>query len=83
MSAIQVAEFLKSRAQSLNLTHAEISRRSELSRQTLYRLFSADISQAKISTIVKISRALQVEPTDVMGIYFGRPVQSKSKHSVH
>ncbi len=78
MSAARVAEFLKDRAQSLNLSQTELSKRSKLSRQTLYRLFSADISQAKISTIVKVSRALQVEPTDVMGIYFGRSIKTGS-----
>ncbi|CAA6823796.1 MAG: Unknown protein [uncultured Thiotrichaceae bacterium] len=78
MSADRVAEFLKDRARSLNLSQTELSRRSNLSRQTLYRLFSADISQAKISTIVKVSRALQVEPTDVMGIYFGRSIKTGS-----
>lgn len=77
MSSTRVAEYLKTRARQMEISTAELSRRSQLSRQTVHRLLTADIAQAKIDTIVKISHALQLEPTDVMGIYFGRTIRTE------
>ncbi|MEZ5449835.1 MAG: helix-turn-helix transcriptional regulator [Thiolinea sp.] len=73
MSAIQVAELLRRRAFESQLSHTEISRKAHISRQTWYRLLNAEVGEAKLSTVVGVCRVLNIDPVDVMGVYFGRP----------
>jgi len=57
----EFADFLRIRARELNLSHSEIARQSSIARQTWYRLLNSEIEEAKLSTLVSISRVLKVD----------------------
>lgn len=56
------------RLQSLSLS--QLAQRSQISRQTLYKIMEGD-TEAKISTIIRLSAILQVHPLDMMRAFFG------------
>ncbi|MEZ5449629.1 MAG: helix-turn-helix transcriptional regulator [Thiolinea sp.] len=70
MSAFDVANFLKEKTRESGLSHTEIARRTGLSRQTRYKLLNGDIQEAKFSTLIKVSRALNVHPVELLSLYF-------------
>ncbi|MGB0849333.1 MAG: helix-turn-helix domain-containing protein [Thiolinea sp.] len=72
MSAVKLAGFLRKAIKESDLTQTEISAKANISRQTLYRVQKAEISEMKLSTMVGVCNALKLDPHDVLGIYFGR-----------
>ncbi len=70
MSAIDLANYIHERMQTLNLTTISAAERSGISRQTWHKLKHADIKEAKISTLVKVASTLQTTPPQLINIYF-------------
>lgn len=72
MSSANVADFLGAAVEASGLTREEISEKAHISRQTLYRVLKAEISEIKLSTMVGICNALKIDPLEILRIYFGR-----------
>ena len=70
MSADEFSAFILARQKELKLSVAELSRRSGLSRQSLYRLFDAEVEQTRLSTFVKLGIALELHPLELMRVFF-------------
>jgi len=70
MSKIDLANLLQKRIKQLKITKSELARNSGISRQTLYKLLNADVDEAKLSTLVKVSQVLKVHPMDLLRTYF-------------
>lgn len=70
MSAEDLALFLRQKMGELKTNNTEIVRRSNISRRTWYRLLNADIEEAKLSTLVKLSNSLNISVTQLVKIYF-------------
>lgn len=69
MSAIELSNFLKQRANALNFSVTAISKKAGISRQTWYRLINADIKQIRIETLNRVAEALQVSLNDLSYFY--------------
>lgn len=70
MSALDLAVYLRKRLQALELTTVEAAKRSGISRQTWQKLLAADIDEAKLSTLMKVSDTLEVHTLNMLKIYF-------------
>lgn len=70
MSAFELADYLRTRLKSQKLTTTEAARRSGISRQTWHKLLRADISEARLSTLVKVAETLEAHPLSMLRIYF-------------
>lgn len=71
MSAKDLADYLGQRVARLGISKSEVARRADISRQTWYRLLSEDITDAKLSTMVRLAEALETTPMFLLNIYFG------------
>ncbi|MGB5599917.1 helix-turn-helix transcriptional regulator [Thiothrix lacustris] len=71
MSAKDLADYLGQRVVRLGISKSEVARRADISRQTWYRLLSEDITDAKLSTMVRLAEALETTPMFLLNIYFG------------
>ena len=71
MSAKDLADYLGQRVVRLGISKSEVARRADISRQTWYRLPSEDITDAKLSTMVRLAEALETTPMFLLNIYFG------------
>ena len=80
MSSYDVANFLRKKARESNLTHTEITRSAGLSRQTWYKLLNGEVQEAKFSTLIRVSHALNIHPLDLMGLYFGQQALKRPTH---
>ena len=72
MSSVKVAKHLENAVKKSGLSITEISKNARVSRQTLYRVLRADIREIKLSTMLGVCKALQVDPVEVLRIYSGR-----------
>ena len=72
MSALRVAELLSEIIDQSSLSKKEISERANITRQTLYRLMTAGVAEAKLSTVIGVCHALKINPVDVINVYCGR-----------
>jgi transcriptional regulator with XRE-family HTH domain len=72
MSSEDLALFLREKMGEQRVTNTEMVRRTSISRRTWYRLLSADIEEAKLSTLVKLANALNVSVAELVQIYFSR-----------
>ncbi len=70
MSKLDLANLLSNQIENLSLNRSQLVKKAGISRQTLYKLLNAEIDEAKLSTLVKLSSALQLHPLDVMRVYF-------------
>lgn len=70
MSADQFSEILFRRQKELKLSLSELSRRSKISRQSLYRLLNGEVSQARLTTFSKLANALEIHPLDLLRAFF-------------
>jgi len=70
VSKLDLANLLSYQINNLNLNRSQLVKRAGISRQTLYKLLNAEIEEAKLSTLVKLSHALQLHPLDVIRVYF-------------
>ncbi|MEB4591845.1 helix-turn-helix transcriptional regulator [Candidatus Thiothrix sp. Deng01] len=78
MSAKDLADYLRHRVGSLGFSKSEAARRADISRQTWYRLLNAEISDAKLSTLIRLAEALETTPLHILQIYFGEEVFNNS-----
>lgn len=62
MSSYELGEFLKETIQKRNLKITEVAKRAKLSRESIYKLIRGDVREPDLSTLVRLSRALQVHP---------------------
>lgn len=62
MPIFKFADYVRQRAEALNLSMSELARQSGISRQALYGVLDSSTEQAKISTLISLARALQVHP---------------------
>jgi Helix-turn-helix. len=62
MPLYEFSEFIKQRAQELGLSMTELSKQTGISRQGLYGLLDGSTGQARVSTLLALSKALQVHP---------------------
>lgn len=70
MSTEEFSAFILARQKELNLSVAELSRRSGLSRQSLYRFFESEVEQTRLSTMVKLGIGLELHPLELMRVFF-------------
>lgn len=78
MSAFEVADYLRLRLRTLRLTTTEAARRSGISRQTWHKLLRADISEARLSTLVKVAETLEAHPLSMLRIYFNENLATQT-----
>lgn len=62
MSLFEFGQYVRKRADMLNLSMSELARQAGISRQALYGMLDGSTSQAKVSTLIALSKALQVHP---------------------
>lgn len=78
MSAYDLAEYMRTRLQALNMTTVAAAQQSTISRQTWHKLLRADIDEARISTLIKVAATLETHPLSMMRIYFyGNPLPQR------
>lgn len=70
MSGIDLAEYIQERMNTLNLSVTAAAERSGVSRQTWHKLLRADIQEAKLSTLMRVARTLEMPAPDLFNIYF-------------
>jgi len=70
MSAEDLALHLRVQMGCKNWNNTDVVRRANISRRTWYRLLSADIQEAKLSTLIKVATALDTTVTELLQIYF-------------
>ncbi|MFN3785423.1 MAG: NBR1-Ig-like domain-containing protein [Thiothrix sp.] len=70
MSALEVADYLRVRLKAMDMTTTEAARRSGISRQTWHKLLRADISEARLSTLIQVADTLEVPPLSMLRIFF-------------
>ncbi len=70
MSAKNLADYLNQRVVMLGLSKSEAARRADISRQTWYRLLGAEITDVKLSTVLRLAEALETPPMQLLRIYF-------------
>ena len=70
MSKLDLADLLSYQIEKININRSQLAKKAGISRQTLYKLLNAEIEEAKLSTLVKLSHALQLPPIDVMKVFF-------------
>lgn len=79
MSSKDLADYLGQRVARLGLSKSEVARRADISRQTWYRLLSADITDAKLSTMIRLAEALETTPMHLLRLYFGEEAADGSQ----
>ncbi|WMP15874.1 helix-turn-helix domain-containing protein [Thiothrix lacustris] len=79
MSAKDLADYLGQRVARLGISKSEVARRADISRQTWYRLLSEDITDAKLSTMVRLAEALETTPMFLLNIYFGEETSEDTR----
>jgi transcriptional regulator with XRE-family HTH domain len=62
MSAQELGVFLKETIHQQGIRITDLSRATALSRETIYKILRGDLKQPKLSSIVKIARALHIHP---------------------
>jgi DNA-binding Xre family transcriptional regulator len=70
MSSKDLAAYLEQRIVTLKISTSELARRADISRQTWYRLLSADLTDAKLSTMMRLADALETTPMHLLSLYF-------------
>ena len=78
MSALSLSHFLRERMAVLRISNTDAAKRANISRPTWYRLLNADISEAKLTTIVKLAAALETHPMVLLRLYFTESTFSAS-----
>jgi DNA-binding XRE family transcriptional regulator len=63
----------------LGLSKSEAARRADISRQTWYRLLSADVTDAKLSTMIRLAEALETTPMQLLHLYFEGTIGADAK----
>lgn len=86
MSSRDLADYLEQRVAMLGISRSEVARRADISRQTWYRLLSADLTDAKLSTIMRLAEALETPPLHLLRLYLGEeqtttPLNGVSNHA--
>ena len=69
MSAIDLSVFLTKRAGELNLSITAICKMSGVSRSTWHRLINADVKQARVETLCRLSNVLQVDQRKLLSLH--------------
>ncbi|MGB3917399.1 helix-turn-helix transcriptional regulator [Thiothrix litoralis] len=80
MSSKDFADYLGQRVARLGLSKSEVARRADISRQTWYRLLSAEVTDAKLSTMARLAEALETTPLHLLSIYFGEETTGDVVH---
>jgi DNA-binding XRE family transcriptional regulator len=83
MSAKDLANYLDQRVAMLGLSKSEAARRADISRQTWYRLLSADVTDAKLSTMIRLADALETTPMQLLRLYFEGTIAADAEVSNH
>lgn len=79
MSALDLANYMKERLQTLGITTVSAAQQSNISRQTWHKLLRADIDEARLSTLIKVAATLETHPLSLMRIYFYGTALPQSK----
>lgn len=80
MSKVTLANLLQERTNQLDMSRTELASKAGISRQTLYKLLNAEIDEAKLSTLIKLSQVLMLHPMDLLRIYFDGLVIQSNNH---
>ncbi len=62
MQKEEFAKYIRARAKELRMSITRLALESNISRQSLYDLFSGTTEQAKLSTVISLANTLQVHP---------------------
>ena len=60
MKRSRLADFIGKRIKRLHVSRAEFARRAGVSRSELYKLLAQDVGEARLSTLARLARALEV-----------------------
>jgi transcriptional regulator with XRE-family HTH domain len=63
------SNYLRIRARELNLSHTQIAQKSSIARQTWYRLLNSEVEEAKLSTLISVSKVLRVDVLDLIQMH--------------
>jgi len=67
----ELGDYIRRRAYALDMTLTETARRAGITRQALYKLLDQRVTEARLSTLIKIARALNVHPLALIRRLFG------------
>ena len=70
MAAIEVSRYLEQVMVKAGSNKSSLARTAGISRNTLYRILSGDLEEIKITSIIRLAEALNIEPHAIMAIYF-------------
>ena len=70
MSAEDLSRCLREKMGQQRTNNTEMARQANISRRTWYRLLDSDIEESKMSTLLKLSKVLDISITELIHIYF-------------
>lgn len=82
MSVSDLSMVLQERKKELGISMSELSRRSSLSRQTLYNILDGEVSQARLTSLTSIANALELHPLEILRSFFKEADFPKKKPMV-
>lgn len=63
---VHIADYIRYRARQLNLTIKELSKKSGLSKETIYQLQEVPTKLPELRTIMRLADALEIHPLDLL-----------------
>lgn len=74
MSSIELSDYLRHRMKELDLSNKDVAIRANISRPTWYRLLNNDMAEAKVSTLMNVSKALDTHLMYLLRLSFHSPL---------
>lgn len=75
MASEDFKQFLERRVSELGLSITELAMRASISRQEIYKLMSGEVAEPKLSTLSRLAKALEVEPSELGTIMLKKRVR--------
>ncbi len=70
MHKLEFSNLVKRLIQQNGLSKTALSTKAQISRTSLYKLLNGDVTEAKLSTIINLSHALEIPPLELLKPYF-------------
>ncbi len=70
MHKLEFSNLVKRLIQQNGLSKTALSTKAQISRTSLYKLLNGDVAEAKLSTIINLSHALEIPPLELLKPYF-------------
>jgi len=72
MSSIGFPEYIRKHIEKQQLTITATAKKTNISRQALHKILNGDIKQARLTTLIQLSHALNLHPLEFFREYFKR-----------